>query len=74
MDVLKQLEQKLQTLVHQRNALKDEVEQLKAGRVEQAELQARLAEAQGETAALRAERETLRNDVEAILRMVEGLE
>lgn len=67
MDVLKQLEAKLQTLVQQRNDLKDEVARLKASSGE--ELERLRAEVQG----LRAEREAFRTDVEAILRMVEDL-
>jgi predicted nucleic acid-binding Zn-ribbon protein len=67
MDVLKQLEAKLQTLVQQRNDLKDEVARLKASSGE--ELERLRAEVQG----LKAEREEVRKDVEAILRLVEDL-
>lgn len=67
MDVLKQLEAKLQTLVNQRNELKDEVTRLKATQGEEAD---RL---RAEVESLKAEREGIRRDVEAILRMVEDL-
>lgn len=73
MDVLKQLEAKLQTLLQQRAGLKEEVERLKAGQGEADGLRARLEESQAEVAALRAEREALRQDVEAILAMMEGI-
>lgn len=67
MDVLKQLEAKLQTLVQQRNDLKEEVARLKASQGEETD---RLrAEVEG----LKAERDQIRLDVEAILRMVEDL-
>lgn len=75
MDVLKQLEAKLQTLLQQRAALKEEVDRLKAGRSEELEgLRAQVQEARAEAEALRDERETLRRDVEAILALVEGLQ
>ena len=67
MDVLKQLEAKLQTLVQQRNDLKEEVARLKAAQGAETD---RLS---SELESLRAEREQVRKDVEAILRMVEEL-
>lgn len=67
MDVLKQLEAKLQTLVQQRNDLKEEVACLKAAQGEETD---RL---RSEVDTLKAEREQIRKDVEAILRMVEEL-
>ena len=67
MDVLKQLEAKLQTLVQQRNDLKEEVVRLKAAQGAETD---RLS---AELESLRAEREQVRKDVEAILRMVEEL-
>lgn len=67
MDVLKQLEAKLQTLVQQRNELKEEVARLKASQGEETD---RL---RSEVDTLKAEREQIRKDVEAILRMVEDL-
>ena len=67
MDVLKQLEAKLQTLVQQRNDLKEEVARLKAA---QGEETGRL---RSEVDSLKSEREQIRKDVEAILRMVEEL-
>lgn len=70
MDVLKQLEAKLQTLVQQRNELKDEVARLRAAQGEEGE---RLRALEAERDALKAEREELRGEVERILRMVEGL-
>lgn len=73
MDLLKQLEGKLQTLLQQRNALKEEVDRLKAGSVDSEALRAQLAEAQAEAAALKAERASLRADVEAILKLMDGI-
>lgn len=67
MDVLKQLEAKLQTLVQQRNDLKEEVARLKATQGE--EVDRLRAEVEG----LKTERDQIRLDVEAILRMVEEL-
>lgn len=68
MDVLKQLEAKLQTLVQQRNDLKEEVARLKTAQGEE------LDRLRAELEALRGERDQIRADVETILRMVEGLE
>ena len=74
MDVLKQLETKLQALVQQRNALKEEVARLKAAQGEESErLRGELEAAKSEADSLRAERESIRKDVEAILAMVEEL-
>ena len=67
MDVLKQLEAKLQTLVQQRNDLKEEVARLKASQGEETD---RL---RSEVDSLKAERDQIRKDIEAILRMVEEL-
>ena len=78
MDLLKQLEGKLQLLVQQRNQLRDEVTALKADRGSHDEelhgLRRRLEDLQTEHAALQRDREAVKKQVEAILKMVEGLE
>jgi chromosome segregation ATPase len=78
MDLLKQLENKLQVLVQQRNQYRDEVAALKAEHGSSEEelhsLRRRLEDLQTEHAAMVKERETVKDQVEAILRMVEGLE
>jgi chromosome segregation ATPase len=78
MDLLKQLEGKLQLLVQQRNQFRDEAASLKADRGSHDEelhsLRRRLEDLQTEHAALQRERETVKQQVEAILKMVEGLE
>ncbi len=78
MDLLKQLEGKLQLLVQQRNQFRDEANALKADRgTHEEELQSlrrRLEDLQTEHAAMQRERETVKKQVEAILEMVEGLE
>jgi chromosome segregation ATPase len=78
MDLLKQLEGKLQNLVLQRNQFRDEAAALKADRGTHDEelhsLRRRLEDLQTEHAALQRERETVKKQVEAILKMVEGLE
>ena len=78
MDLLKQLESKLQVLVQQRNQYRDEVAALKADRGSFDEelhgLRRRLEDLQTAHAALQKERETVKGQVEAILKMVEGLE
>ena len=67
MDVVKQIEAKLQTLLQQRNDLKEEVARLKASSGEE------LERLRAEVQSLKAERDDLAKDVEAILRMVEEL-
>ncbi|MDR3673169.1 MAG: hypothetical protein P4L36_20150 [Holophaga sp.] len=78
MDLLKQLEDKLQLLVQQRNQFRDEAAALKADRGTHDEelhgLRRRLEDLQTEHAALQREREAVKKQVEAILKMVEGLE
>jgi FtsZ-binding cell division protein ZapB len=78
MDLLKQLEGKLQVLVQQRNQFRDEVLALKAEQGTHDEelhgLRRRLEDLQTEHAALQREREAVKQQVEAILGMVEGLE
>jgi uncharacterized coiled-coil DUF342 family protein len=78
MDILKQLETKLQALVQQRNQFRDEVTALKADRgthdEELQSLRRRLEDLQSEHAALVKDRESVKKQVEAILQMVEGLE
>ena len=78
MDLLKQLEGKLQLLVQQRNQFRDEVAALQADRGTHDEelhgLRRRLEDLQTEHAALQRERETVKKQVETILQMVEGLE
>ena len=78
MDLLKQLESKLQVLVQQRNQFRDEAAALKADQGSHDEelhgLRRRLEDLQTEHAALHREREAVKSQVEAILKMVEGLE
>jgi len=78
MDLLKQLESKLQALVQQRNEFRDEAAALKVERSGHDEelhgLRRRLEDLQTEHAALQREREAVKKQVEAILQMVEGLE
>ena len=78
MDLLKQLEAKLQLLVQQRNQFRDEAATLKAAHSTHDEelhgLRRRLEDLQTEFAALQRERETVKKQVETILKMVEGLE
>ncbi len=74
MDLLKQLESKVQALVQQRNQLKEELEALKAnGSQEVQSLRARLEEAQAERTALQKDRDTVKDQVAAILRSLEAL-
>jgi FtsZ-binding cell division protein ZapB len=77
MDLLKQLESKVQTLVQQRNDLRDELEALKAagaaGEREVQSLRARLEETLAEKAALEGDREAVKEQVAAILRALEAL-
>ena len=78
MDLLKQLESKLQVLVQQRNQFRDEAAALKADRgVNDEELQGlrrRLEDLQAEHSTMLRERESVKKQVESILQMVEGLE
>jgi archaellum component FlaC len=78
MDILKQLETKLQVLVQQRNQYRDEAAALKVDRGTHDEelhtLRRRLEDLQTEHATLVKERESVKKQVEAILQMVEGLE
>jgi chromosome segregation ATPase len=77
MDLLKQLESKMQALVQQRNQLKEELDALKAagaaGDQEVQSLRARLEEAQAEKAALEKDREAVKEQVASILRALEAL-
>jgi uncharacterized protein YdcH (DUF465 family) len=74
MDLLKQLEAKVQALVQQRNQLKDELDAIKAaGDQELQSLRARLEEAQAERTTLQKEREAVKDQVAAILRSLEAL-
>lgn len=77
MDLLKQLEAKMQTLLQQRNQLKEELDALKsAGAAEAQELESlrsRLAEALAAKGDLEKEREAVREQVAAILRALEAL-
>ena len=78
MDLLKQLEGKLQALVQQRNQFRDEIATLRAERSGHDEelhgLRRRFEDLQTEHAALQRERESVKKQVEAILKLVEGLE
>jgi seryl-tRNA synthetase len=74
MDLLKQLESKMQALILQRNQLKDELDALKAaGDQEVQSLRARLEEAQAARITLEKDREAVREQVAAILRALEAL-
>ncbi|BDU70686.1 hypothetical protein GETHOR_27870 [Geothrix oryzae] len=77
MDLLKQLESKMQALVQQRNQLKEELDALKAaGAVGDQELQslrARLEEALSDKLALEKDREAVKEQVASILRALEAL-
>jgi FtsZ-binding cell division protein ZapB len=74
MDLLKQLESKMQTLVQQRNQLRDELDGLKAaGDQEIQTLRAQLEEAVAEKALLEREREAVKEQVASILRALEAL-
>ena len=77
MDLLKQLESKMQALVQQRNQLKDELDSLKAagaaGDQELQSLRARLEEAVAEKVALEKDREAVKEQVASILRALEAL-
>ena len=74
MDLLKQLEAKVQALVQQRNQLKEELDAIKAtGDQELQSLRARLEESQAERTALQKEREAVKDQVAAILRSLEAL-
>jgi len=78
MDVLKTLETRLQALVTQRNQYRDELAALKADQGGQDEelrtLRRRLEDLQAEQAGWNKERDGVRKQVEAILKMVEGIE
>lgn len=77
MDLLKQLESKMQALVQQRNQLKDELDALKAagatGDREIQSLKAKLEEALAEKAVLERDREAVKEQVASILRALEAL-
>ncbi|MBK7292639.1 MAG: hypothetical protein KA743_00130 [Geothrix sp.] len=74
MDLLKQLETKMQTLVQQRNQLKEELDGLKAaGDQELQSLRSSLDQALAEKAALEKDREAVKDQVAAILRALEAL-
>lgn len=74
MELLKQLESRVQALVQQRNQLKEELDALKAaGDQELQSLRARLEEAQAERISLQKEREAVKDQVAAILRSLEAL-
>jgi chromosome segregation ATPase len=77
MDLLKQLESKMQALVQQRNQLKEELDALKsvgaAGDQELQSLQARLEEAVAEKTSLERDREAVKEQVASILRALEAL-
>ena len=77
MDLLKQLESKMQALVQQRNQLKEELDALKsagaAGDQELQSLRARLEEALADKTALEKDREAVKTQVAAILQALEAL-
>jgi len=77
MDLLKQLETKMQALVQQRNQLKEELDALKAagaaGDQELQSLRTRLEEAVTEKTTLEKDREAVKEQVASILRALEAL-
>lgn len=77
MDLLKQLESKMQALVQQRNQLKEELDALKAagsaGDRELQSLRTKLDEALADKTALENDREAVKEQVAAILRALEAL-
>jgi septal ring factor EnvC (AmiA/AmiB activator) len=77
MDLLKQLESKMQALVQQRNQLKEELDALKAagseGDRELQALKAKLDQALADKASLENDREAVKEQVAAILRALEAL-
>ncbi|HLP31235.1 MAG: hypothetical protein H6P99_2993 [Holophagaceae bacterium] len=77
MDLLKQLETKMQALVQQRNQLKEELDALKAagseGDRELQALKAKLDQALADKASLENDREAVKEQVAAILRALEAL-
>ena len=77
MDLLKQLESKMQALVQQRNQLKDELDALKVvgatGDREIESLRARLEEVMAEKISLEKDREAVKEQVASILRALEAL-
>jgi len=77
MDLLKQLESKMQALVLQRNQLKEELDALKAagaaGDQELQTLRAQLEAAVAEKTALEKDREAVKAQVSSILRALEEL-
>ena len=77
MDLLKQLESKMQGLVQQRNQLKEELDALKAagaaGDQELQTLRTQLEEALAEKTALEKDREAVKVQVASILRALEDL-
>ncbi len=74
MELLKQLESRVQALVQQRNQLKEELDALRAaGDQELQSLRARLEESQAERITLQKEREAVKEQVATILRSLEAL-
>jgi len=73
MELLKQLEAKLQTLLQQRNQLREEVERLKGVDEELHGVRRRLEDLQAEKAALVKERDEIREQVDLILKMAEDM-
>ena len=77
MDLLKQLESKMQALVQQRNQLKAELDTVKAagtaGNLELQSLRARLEEVVAEKTSLERDREAVKEQVASILRALEAL-
>ena len=72
MDLLKQLEAKLQTLVQQRAQLKEELDALKAKGVGDVDaLRAQLAAAQAERGSLQKERDEVRDQLQTLLAALE---
>jgi len=77
MELLSQLEQKIQAVVAQRNQLKEELDRLKAEHggheTEIQQLRRRVEDMRAENAAMLKERDEVRQQVESILKQLEAL-
>jgi len=77
MELLNQLEQKIQALLAQRNQLKEELERVKAEygghETEMQQLRRRIEDIRSENAAMVKERDEIKQQVESILKQLEAL-
>ncbi|MDR0499429.1 MAG: DUF3450 domain-containing protein [Holophagales bacterium] len=77
MELLSQLEQKIQSVVLQRNKLREELERVKTEygghETEIQQLRRRIEDMQSENAALLKERDEIKQQVESILKKLEAL-